>query len=156
MSNIKILVVDDSPEICRFIDESVLTPAGYIVHSVGDGMSAFTLARETEPNLVIADNQMPGMTGIDLIRRLHQERPHLPVILMTADGSESLAMDALRAGAVDYLTKPFEADLLLAAGGRALAEGRRWQSTIQAQSEALANAETLARPRQGDRRSGRR
>jgi len=145
MSNIKILVVDDSPEICRFIDESVLTPAGYIVHSVGDGMSAFTLARETEPNLVIADNQMPGMTGIDLIRRLHQERPHLPVILMTVDGSESLAIDALRAGAVDYLTKPFEAELLLAAVGRALAEGRRWQSAIQAQSEALANAETLAR-----------
>src|SRR3990170_2180200 len=115
MSNIKILVVDDSPEICRFIDESVLTPAGYIVHTVGDGMSAFTLAREIEPSLVIADNQMPGMTGIDLIRRLRQEKPHLPIILMTADGSESLAVDALRAGAGGYLTQPFEAELMLAA-----------------------------------------
>ncbi len=145
MSETRILVVDDSPEICRFLDESVLTPAGYIVRSVGDGMSAFTLAKETEPHLVIADNQMPGLTGIDLIRRLRQEMPQVPVILITADGSESLAVDALRAGAVDYLTKPFEAEHLLAAVGRALVEGRRWQTLIQAQSEALANAEILAR-----------
>ncbi|HLC03761.1 MAG TPA: ATP-binding protein [Anaerolineales bacterium] len=145
MSETTILVVDDNSEICRFLDESVLTPAGYIVRSVGDGMSAFTLAREIEPNLVITDNQMPGLTGIDLIRRLRQDMPQLPVILITADGSESLAVEALRAGAVDYLTKPFEAELLLAAVGRALAEGRRWQSLIQAQSEAQANAETLAR-----------
>jgi two-component system, OmpR family, phosphate regulon sensor histidine kinase PhoR len=145
MSETTILVVDDSPEICRFLDESVLTPAGYVVRSVGDGMSALTLAKEIKPHLVIADNQMPGLTGIDLIRRLRQEIPQLPVILITADGSESLAVDALRAGAVDYLTKPFEAELLLAAVGRALAEGRRWQGLLHAQSEALANAEILAR-----------
>jgi signal transduction histidine kinase/DNA-binding response OmpR family regulator len=145
MSETRILVVDDSPEICRFLDESVLTPAGYIVRSVGDGMSAFSLAKETEPHLVIADNQMPGLTGIDLIRRLRQEMPQVPVILITADGSESLAVDALRAGAVDYLTKPFEAEHLLAAVGRALVEGRRWQTLIHAQSEALASAEILAR-----------
>jgi signal transduction histidine kinase/DNA-binding response OmpR family regulator len=145
MSETRILVVDDSPEICRFLDESVLTPAGYVVHSVGDGMSAFTLAKEIGPHLVIADNQMPGLTGIDLIRRLRQEMPQVPVILITADGSESLAVDALRAGAVDYLTKPFEAEHLLAAVGRALVEGRRWQTLIQAQSEALASAEILAR-----------
>jgi signal transduction histidine kinase/DNA-binding response OmpR family regulator len=145
MSETTILVVDDSPEICRFLDESVLTPAGYVVRSVGDGMSALTLAKEIEPHLVIADNQMPGLTGIDLIRRLRQEIPQLPVILITADGSESLAVDALRAGAVDYLTKPFEAEHLLAAVGRALAEGRRWQGLLHAQSEALASAEILAR-----------
>jgi signal transduction histidine kinase/DNA-binding response OmpR family regulator len=145
MSETRILVVDDSPEICRFLDESVLTPAGYVVRSVGDGMSALTLAKETQPDLVIADNQMPGLTGIELIRRLRQEMPQTPVILITADGSESLAVDALRAGAVDYLTKPFEAEHLLAAVGRALVEGRRWQKLIQAQSEALAGAEILAR-----------
>lgn len=145
MSETTILVVDDSPEICRFLDESVLTPAGYIVRSVGDGMSALTLAKEIVPQLVIADNQMPGLTGIDLIRRLRQEMAQVPVILITADGSEGLAVDALRAGAVDYLTKPFEAEHLLAAVGRALAEGRRWQVLIQAQSEALASAEILAR-----------
>jgi signal transduction histidine kinase/DNA-binding response OmpR family regulator len=145
MSDTRILVVDDSPEICRFLDESVLTPAGYVVRSVGDGMSAFTLAKEIKPHLVIADNQMPGLTGIDLTRRLRQEMPQVPVILITADGSESLAVDALRAGAVDYLTKPFEAEYLLAAVGRALVEGRRWQALMQAQSEAVANAEILAR-----------
>ena len=145
MNESLILVADDSQEICRFIEENVLVPAGYEVRSVGDGMSALTLAREIKPDLLITDQQMPNLTGIELIQRLRRDLPHLPVILITSEGSEWLVVEAMRAGAVDYLTKPFEAEHLLAAVGKALAERNRWQSLVEAQSEAQTSAESLAR-----------
>jgi signal transduction histidine kinase/CheY-like chemotaxis protein len=143
MNASQILVADDSQEIRQFLEESVLTPAGYRVISVGDGMSALTLALESAPDLVITDQHMPNLTGIELIRRLRQDRPEIPVILMTAEGSEGLAVEALRDGAADYLTKPFEAEHMLAAVGRAMAEGRRWQGMLRAQNEAQASAQSL-------------
>jgi two-component system NtrC family sensor kinase len=106
-------------------------------------MSALTLAREMTPSLLLTDQQMPGLIGTELIRRVHLDLPHLPAILMTTEGSEALAVEAMRAGAVDYLVKPFEAEHLLAAVGRALAAGRRWQALVQVQSEAETNARRL-------------
>jgi two-component system phosphate regulon sensor histidine kinase PhoR len=143
MHTSQILVADDSQEIRQFLEESVLTPAGYHVIAVGDGMSALTLALDSTPDLVITDQQMPNLTGLELIRRLRQDKPQVPVILMTAEGSEALAVEALRSGAVDYLTKPFEAEHMLAAVGRAMAEGRRWQGMLRAQNEAQASAQNL-------------
>jgi two-component system NtrC family sensor kinase len=140
-----ILIADDNRDIRDFIERSVLTPAGYQVRSVGDGLSALTLARELLPDLVITDLQMPGLTGLDLARRLRQDRPTLPVILMTSEGSEQVAIEALRAGAADYLAKPFEAEQLLAAVGRALAEGRRWRSLEEEQAGARSSAAALER-----------
>lgn len=140
-----ILVADDSPEIRLFIEENVLLPAGYEVRTVGDGKSALTLARELKPDLLITDQQMPGMTGIELIKQLQSESPHLPAILITSEGSASLVIEALRSGAADYLTKPFEAEHLLAAVGRALADRRQWKSMMEIQSEAQASADSLAR-----------
>jgi two-component system NtrC family sensor kinase len=138
-----ILVADDSREIRDFLEHSVLTPAGYGVRAVGDGMSALTLARDLHPDLVITDLQMPGLSGLDLIRRLRADRPSLPTILITGEGSEGLAAEAIRAGANDYLTKPFEAEQMLAAVGRALSEGRRWAGLEKGVSEAQATAESL-------------
>jgi two-component system, OmpR family, phosphate regulon sensor histidine kinase PhoR len=140
-----ILVADDSREIRDFLEQSVLTPAGYTVRTVGDGMSALTLARELRPDLVITDWQMPGLSGLDLIRRLRADRVSLPVILVTGEGSEAVAVEALRAGATDYLTKPFEAEQMLAAVGRAMAEGRRWQTLEKGVGEAQEVAGTLER-----------
>ncbi len=140
-----ILVADDNREIREFLEQAVLTPAGYNVRSVGDGMSALTLARELRPDLVISDLQMPGLQGLELIRRLRQDRPTLPVILMTSEGSEPVAVEALRAGAADYLAKPFEAEQLLAAVGRSLAEGRRWRALEQDQADARQSAVSLER-----------
>ena len=144
MSDSLILVADDSREIRTFLEENVLLPAGYVVRSAEDGMSALTLAREIKPDLLITDQQMPNLTGIELIQQLKRELPHLPAILITSEGSEHLVVEALRAGAVDYLTKPFEAEHLLAAVGRALTEHRRWESLLEARSEAQASAEDLA------------
>jgi two-component system NtrC family sensor kinase len=144
MSEPLILVADDSREIRNFLEENVLVPAGYLVRSAEDGLSALTLAREIKPDLLITDQQMPNLTGIELIQQLKRELPHLPAILITSEGSEPLVVEALRAGAVDYLTKPFEAEHLLAAVGRALTERRRWESLVEARSEAQASAEDLA------------
>lgn len=145
MSEGFILVADDSREICQFLEESVLKPAGYTVRTVGDGLSAFTLARDLRPDLVITDQRMPALSGIELTRRLHVDQPFTPVILMTTEGSEALAVEAIRAGAADYLTKPFEAEHLLAAVGRALSESRRWKSMLKAQAQAETSARNLER-----------
>jgi two-component system NtrC family sensor kinase len=140
-----ILVADDSPDIRQYLEEAVLGPAGYEVRTVGDGMSALTLVRELQPDVVITDNQMPNLTGLELIRRVCSELPHPPVIMMSSAGNEALAVDAMRAGAFDLLRKPFEAELMLAAVGRALALRRRWQEIIDEQSDASSAAETLTR-----------
>jgi len=140
-----ILVADDSAEIRKFLEETILKPSGYSVVSVGDGMSALTLALELKPDVVLTDLNMPSLRGLELIRRLKRDLPTLPVILMTAEGSETLAVEALRAGAADYLVKPFDAEHLLAALGRAMALGRRSQDVLKAQAESRAGAQSLER-----------
>jgi two-component system phosphate regulon sensor histidine kinase PhoR len=145
MAEASILVAEDSTDIRQLLEDTVLKPAGYAVRSVGDGMSALALARELKPDLIITDQNMPNLSGTELARRLHFDLPGIPVILITSEGSEGLAVEAMRSGVVDYLTKPFEAELLLAAVGRALATGRRWQTMVSAQSEAEANTQSLER-----------
>ena len=140
-----ILVADNSAEIRKFLEETILKPSGYNVVSVGDGMSALTLALELKPDAVLTDLNMPSLRGLDLIRRLKRDLPTLPVILMTAEGSETLAVEALRAGAADYLVKPFDAEHLLAALGRAMALGRRSQDVLKVQAESRAGAQSLER-----------
>lgn len=140
-----VLVVEGNKDVRQYLEEVVLTPAGYRIRSVGDGMSALTMAKDLEPDLVIADHQLPGLSGVELIRRIRQDRPYIPVILMTAEGSENLMLEALRAGAVDYITKPFEAEHMLAAAGRATAEGRHWRSLISTRVEAETDSMGLQR-----------
>ena len=140
-----ILVVDDSPDIRQYLEEAVLGLAGYEVRTVGDGMSALTLVREIEPDVVITDNQMPNLTGLELIQRVCSEIPHPPIIMMTSARSETLTVEAMRAGAFDLLGKPFEAELMLAAVGRALVQRRRWREIIDGQSSASSAAEKLER-----------
>ena len=115
MSEGLILVADDSQDIRQVIEDTILVPAGYTVRSVGDGMSALTLAQEIAPRVVITDHNMPNLTGLELTKRLHKARPDIPVILITSEPSQTLAIEAMRAGAVDLLSKPFEAEHLLAA-----------------------------------------
>lgn len=116
-----ILVAEDNEEVRRFLEEAVLVPAGYRVHSVGDGMSALALAHELQPRLVITDHQMPNLTGLELAQRLGRDLPQIPVIMMSSESTKSLLLEALRAGAVDFLTKPFEPEQMLAAIERGLA-----------------------------------
>jgi two-component system, OmpR family, phosphate regulon sensor histidine kinase PhoR len=119
-NNKLILVVDDNREICEFLQDAVLAPAGYDVRTVGDGMSALTLARELKPALVLTDHQMPNLTGVELTRRLRRDFPEIPVVMITGESTEALVIEALRAGVADYYTKPFDPDELLGAVERVL------------------------------------
>ncbi len=144
MSDELILIAEDSSEIRQFLEETVLSKAGYRVRSVGDGLSALTLARELHPDLVITDQQMPNLAGLELLRRLRADLPDLPVILITSEGSEALAVEAMRAGAADYLTKPFDPDALLEAVRRALIAARARASDSPQLERRLQELETLA------------
>jgi len=146
MSEPLILVSDDNLEIREFLEEVLDTLGHYRVHSVGDGMSALSLVKDLRPDLVITDQQMPNLTGTELIRRLKMEFPLLPVILMTGESTEALAVEALRQGAVDYLVKPFDPDTLMESIRRALGAARRWQELAGTPIERTKRQKDLSKP----------
>ncbi|NIM95150.1 MAG: response regulator [Anaerolineales bacterium] len=130
ISETLILVADDNQEIRDFLEEALETLGGYSVHSVGDGLSALTLVHELQPDLLITDQQMPNLSGIELIHRVRADYPALPVILMTGESSEALAVDALRVGATDYLVKPFDPDELLETVDQSLELAQKLRTSI--------------------------
>ncbi|MBN2304799.1 MAG: response regulator [Anaerolineae bacterium] len=128
MAHARVLLVDDSADTRHFLAD-VLRPAGYDVLTAASGEEGFTLARDLLPDLIIADHQMPGQTGLDMLAALREQDIRLPFILITAQGSEELAARALRLGVGDYLIKPFDVGDLIKATKRVLAE--HWQRQIQ-------------------------
>jgi len=140
-----ILLVEDNGDIRQSIEEAILKPAGYSVHSVGDGASALALVGELQPDLVLTDYRMPNLTGLELIKSLQHDFPEVPVILMTSDATSQLVLDSMRAGAVDFLTKPFEAEHLLSAVGRAVKRGRRLQDLRRLGEKNDGDAKLLER-----------
>jgi DNA-binding NtrC family response regulator len=113
----RVLIVDDEAGV-RFTLTEVVEDLGHDVVAVADGPAALAAARDSD--LVLTDLSMPGMDGFELLARLRAERPKLPVILLTARGSERAAVRAMKEGADDYLTKPFDLDELSMAITRAL------------------------------------
>jgi two-component system response regulator MprA len=108
----RILVVDDDPEIVSFLKRG-LTYEGYTVDTAGDGAEALAKARDAEPDLVILDIMMPGMDGLEVSKRLRQASK-LPILMLTAKGTVADRIKGLDSGADDYLLKPFSFDELLA------------------------------------------
>ena len=119
----RILVVDDDPGLAEVI-ELLLTREGYAAERAGTVRAALAQVAGAEPDLVITDLKLPDGTGLDVITRLRAERPELPLIMITSYSSLESAIAALRAGAVDYLIKPFDNDEFLHAVDRALNERR--------------------------------
>lgn len=110
--NKSILVVDDEkPQ--RDILTAILTTAGYGVTTAASAEAALTIIRERQFDLVLSDQRMTGMDGIELLKNLLARDPYLPCVLMTAHGSIESAKEALRNGAFDYLEKPYDRDALL-------------------------------------------
>jgi two-component system response regulator FlrC len=107
-----ILVVEDDPDLREALSDT-LTLSRYRVHTAVDGAHAIELLNEHAVGLVITDVQMPNMNGITLLHEIKSRWPHLPVLLMTAYGVISQAVEAMREGASNYMVKPFDvADLL--------------------------------------------
>jgi len=154
MSIQKILVVDDDNLSRQFLVEAVKS-LGFQVAIARDGNEGFELARNTSPDIVLTDLRMPGSDGLQLVERLKNEMPGLPVVVITAHGTVETAVQAMRRGAVDFLMKPCTADTLqlvlrriertsklereneylrqevLGAGSRTIAESPAMQETVR-------------------------
>ncbi len=122
-----ILLVEDEVKLARFV-ELELSSEGYEVRVAHDGMSGLSMAREAEPDLAILDWMLPGLTGVELCRRLRATGSKVPVILLTARDEVGDRVAGLDAGADDYVVKPFSIEELLA---RIRAHLRRTQDSEQ-------------------------
>jgi DNA-binding NtrC family response regulator len=115
----KILVIDDDQALCELLNED-LSRRGHSAKSALRVAEARELLHKEEFDVVLTDLNMPGTSGIDFCAELQNNRPDLPVVIMTAFGSLETATAALRAGAYDFVTKPVDLDLLNITLGRAL------------------------------------
>lgn len=113
MSSARILVVEDDPAIRRGLVDA-LTFAGHEVRDSEDGIVALQLVSDAVPDLVLLDVMLPGLDGLEVLSRLRESHPRLPVIMVTARGAEDDRVAGLSGGADDYVVKPFSARELLA------------------------------------------
>jgi DNA-binding NtrC family response regulator len=114
-----ILVVDDEERI-RTILKTILSEEGYEVSTAKDGIDALEVSRTVHPSLLIVDLQMPRMDGIETIVRIKEIFPETIAIILTAHGTIQSAVQAIKQGAYDYLTKPFDNDQILLVVERAI------------------------------------
>lgn len=110
---IRVLVVDDSPGDRQWLAGLLARSSDYEVITAANGEEAIRLVAEYSPHVIVTDMLMPGMNGLELVAALRQAFPGLPVILVTAHGSEDLALEALRRGASSYVAKSWAARRLL-------------------------------------------
>src|SRR5215471_13878460 len=103
----RILVIDDDAGI-REQMKMTLGYDGYDVSGAATGQEGLALAERELPDLVLLDVKMPGMDGLDVLTRLHSMAPTLPIVMLSAHGTPSSAVEAIRKGALDFLEKPFE------------------------------------------------
>ncbi len=111
MSIKRILVADDEESI-RWVLSKSLTKQGFDVDLASDGKEALLMSRKQSYDLAVLDIKMPGLSGLELLRKFQEECPRALVIIMTAESSMSNAVEAMKRGAYDYLTKPFDLDAL--------------------------------------------
>ncbi|MEX1177133.1 MAG: response regulator [Nitriliruptor sp.] len=111
----RVLIVDDDEDIRTYLDVT-LALDGFEVIEAESGQQALDQARRGDPDLILLDVMMPGMDGLEVLRRLREDArtAHLPIVLLTARGQAADTVEGLDAGADGYLTKPFEAEVLLA------------------------------------------
>jgi two-component system, OmpR family, KDP operon response regulator KdpE len=107
-----ILVVDDEAQITRVL-RTTLSAQGYIIRTAADGLQALQEMKTWPPDLIITDLRMPNMDGLQLCRKVRTESG-VPIIVLSVKGEETIKVEALDAGADDYVTKPFSVNELLA------------------------------------------
>jgi DNA-binding NtrC family response regulator len=127
-----ILVVDDEP-LQRDILKTILDDEGYETHTASSAEEGLKIVREIRPDVVLTDLKMEGMDGIDFIESIPEEPFKPPAIVMTAYGTISSAVEAIKKGAFDYLTKPLEKDVLLITVRRAVEKAELLKENFQLQ-----------------------
>jgi len=134
----KVLVMDDRDDSLEFMTEYILKPSDYRYIIAKDGETGLHRALTEKPDLIIMDQRMPKMTGLEVLAVLNRTQTDIPVILMTFHGSEETAVQAFRLGAKDYIIKPFDAQEMIQAIDRALQE-RRLRGERDTLTEQLMN-----------------
>jgi two-component system NtrC family sensor kinase len=124
MTGERILVVDDSPAVRDVLCNNILSEYGFRTLVARTGPEGLALAQEHEPDLIMLDQRLPEMEGLEVLRRLREQGSRAAVIMMTAHGSESVAVEAFRLGARDYMMKPIQSEVLIESIERALRESR--------------------------------
>ena len=120
--NKRVLVADDEKNM-RWVLSQALTAEGYEVIEASDGKSAMEAVGEQAPDLMILDHKMPAPDGMEVLRRVRGKDLSFPVIMLTAHGNVATAVEAIKAGATEYLTKPFDLEELKLAVEKALRIG---------------------------------
>jgi len=113
-----ILIVDDEPRILLLL-QSLLKANGYVVETARDGNAALDIVRKGNTDITVTDLRMTPMDGMSLFKEIHAIFPDMPVILLTAYASVNTAIEAMKGGIFDYITKPFKVDDMLACLKRA-------------------------------------
>jgi len=108
-----ILLVDDEPNVRKVLG-ALLEQAGFGVFQAETAEEALDLVRAQDPDLILTDLKMPGMDGLQLLERIRSTFPEIPVVLLTAHGTVEAAVEAMKQGAHDFLTKPFSPKKLVA------------------------------------------
>ncbi len=141
----RVLVIDDSPDIRDFLVENILRPKGFEVLAASDGMMGLELAIAKEPDLMITDQQMPGLTGLQVLQKLRERSIDIPAILITGEGSEDTAVRAFRLGIKDYIIKPIDAEELSESVDKALRESRLQKERDQLVEQLMESNSQLQR-----------
>jgi len=141
----RVLVIDDSQEIRDFLCEYILQPKGFEVMQASNGLMGLEMAIAKEPDLMIVDQQMPRLTGLEVLVKLKERGLEIPAILATAHGSEETAVTAFRLGIRDYVIKPFDADEISESVDRALRESRLQRERDQLVQQLMESNSQLQR-----------
>ena len=119
-----ILVVDDDRNVCRVLKD-LLERAGFEVLTAPDVDAAVPILKQQDLDLIVTDLKMPGKSGMDLLSLCHEARPAVPVIMMTAYADVEAAVTAMKKGAYDFITKPFDENELLNVAKKAFGESKK-------------------------------
>jgi two-component system nitrogen regulation response regulator GlnG len=139
----KVWIVDDDSSI-RWVLEKALGKADVPVASFDSGNGALEALQKEEPAVIVSDIRMPGMDGLELLERIHERCPELPVIIMTAHSDLDSAVSAYKGGAFEYLPKPFDVDEVTSLVQRAL-DVRSQQETGVPAGESAAVPEIIGK-----------
>ena len=138
----RVLVIDDDPGIRDYLGAAV-SRQGYEVFAEANGEEALSKLHVSKPDIVTLDVVLPGMDGLETLRRLKQRLPEVPVVMLSGHGQARTIVDAMRLGASDFLRKPFEVEELEIAFQKALENHKLKEEVEQLRGRVRSEAEML-------------
>ena len=141
-ANANVWVVDDDKSI-RWVLEKAIANEGLDIQSFEDGNSAYDKIFEEQPDVLISDIRMPGIDGLELLQKIKDKHPEIPVIITTAHSDLDSAVSSYQGGAFEYLPKPFDVDEVVEVLNRALQHVKQQKEVIEEVAEEVAKTEII-------------